>query len=156
MDRTSNTKYPRTSLITGLIFGASCTIFRAGARPKAPGARREPQATGNRQKIEAGFIIHFIFPKVCTAPKAIVLLPREVPRGPGHPQVWGPHRPESRGTPGIWVYRRCLRTQGQRVYSMRISASGPDIGLPGRILAGLLPGKHRDRPAGGSVSAFSR
>ncbi len=25
---------------------------------------------------------------------------------------------------------------------LRNSASGPEIGLPGRILAGLLPGKH--------------
>jgi hypothetical protein len=29
---------------------------------------------------------------------------------------------------------------------LRNSASGPEIGLPGRILAGLLPGKHRNRP----------
>ncbi len=29
------------------------------------------------------------------------------------------------------------------IYSMlRDSASGPEIGLPGQILAGLLPGKH--------------
>ncbi len=27
-------------------------------------------------------------------------------------------------------------------------ASGPEIGLPGRILAGLLPGRHRNRPSG--------
>ena len=34
-------------------------------------------------------------------------------------------------------------------YSMlRNSASGPEIGLPGRILAGLLPGKHRNWPSG--------
>ena len=34
-------------------------------------------------------------------------------------------------------------------YSMvRNSASGPEIGLPGRILAGLLPGKHQNRPFG--------
>ena len=26
---------------------------------------------------------------------------------------------------------------------LRINASGPEIGLPDRILAGLLPGKHR-------------
>ena len=31
---------------------------------------------------------------------------------------------------------------------LRNSASGPEIGLPGRILAGLLPGKHRNRPSG--------
>ncbi len=36
-----------------------------------------------------------------------------------------------------------------RGYSMlRNSASGPEIGLPGRILAGLLPGKNRNRPSG--------
>ncbi len=34
-------------------------------------------------------------------------------------------------------------------YSMlRNSASGAEIGLPGRILAGLLPGKNRNRPFG--------
>ncbi len=44
------------------------------------------------------------------------------------------------------------------IYSMlRNSASGPLIGLPGRILHGLLPGKHRIlRPAGGPISALSR
>ncbi len=31
---------------------------------------------------------------------------------------------------------------------LRNSASGPEIGLPGRILAGLLTGKHRNRPSG--------
>ncbi len=31
---------------------------------------------------------------------------------------------------------------------LRNSASGPEIGLPGRILVGLLPGKHRNRPSG--------
>ncbi len=30
---------------------------------------------------------------------------------------------------------------------LRNSASGPEIGLPGRILAGLLPGNHRNRPS---------
>ena len=34
-------------------------------------------------------------------------------------------------------------------YSMfHNSASGPEIGLPSRILAGLLPGKHRNGPSG--------
>ncbi len=28
-------------------------------------------------------------------------------------------------------------------FMLRNSASGPELGLPGRILAGLLPGKHR-------------
>ncbi len=31
---------------------------------------------------------------------------------------------------------------------LRNSASGPEIGLPGRILARLLPGKHRNRSSG--------
>ncbi len=31
---------------------------------------------------------------------------------------------------------------------LRNNASGPGIGLPGRILAGLLPGKHRNRISG--------
>ncbi len=30
----------------------------------------------------------------------------------------------------------------------RNSASVPEVGLPGRILAGPLPGKHRNRPSG--------
>ena len=35
------------------------------------------------------------------------------------------------------------------IYSvLRNSASGPEIGLPGWILAGLLPGKHRNRSSG--------
>jgi hypothetical protein len=34
-------------------------------------------------------------------------------------------------------------------FMLRNNASGPEIGLPGRILAGLLPGKHRSRPSGG-------
>ncbi len=34
-------------------------------------------------------------------------------------------------------------------YSMLCnSASGPEICLPGRVLAGPLPGKHRNRPSG--------
>ena len=28
------------------------------------------------------------------------------------------------------------------------NASGPEIGLPGQILAGLLPGRHPNRPPG--------
>ncbi len=31
---------------------------------------------------------------------------------------------------------------------LRNSASGPHIGLPGQICAGLLPGKHRNLPPG--------
>ena len=31
---------------------------------------------------------------------------------------------------------------------LRNIASGPEIGLPGRVLAGLLPGQHRNRPSG--------
>ncbi len=38
---------------------------------------------------------------------------------------------------------------------LRNSASGLEIGLPGRISAGLLPGKHRDRPRGlANVGSF--
>ncbi len=32
-------------------------------------------------------------------------------------------------------------------FMLRNSASGPEIGLPGRILAKLLPEKHRNRPS---------
>ncbi len=41
-----------------------------------------------------------------------------------------------------------LRTPAgpDKTYSMfRNNASGPEIGLPGRILAGLLPGEHRNQ-----------
>ncbi len=34
----------------GLIFGAACTIFRAGARPRAPGPAVVPQGTEIGQK----------------------------------------------------------------------------------------------------------
>jgi hypothetical protein len=54
------------------------------------------------------------------------------------------------------------RDSVKRGYSMLLnSASGPQIGLPGRILAGLLPVKYRNRPSGqpragrrGDVGAF--
>ncbi len=40
-------------------------------------------------------------------------------------------------------------------YSMlRNSASGPEIGFPGRILAGLLPGKHRNWSKAGRRADF--
>ncbi len=52
------------NLSPGLTFGATCAIFRAGARPKAPGAHRGPQGAQNRPKIRCR-ISHFILPKVC-------------------------------------------------------------------------------------------
>ncbi len=48
----------------GLIFGATCTLFRAGAMPGAPGVRRGPQGAENRPKTR-GRIYNFILPKVC-------------------------------------------------------------------------------------------
>ncbi len=62
-------------------------------------------------------------------------------RDPGPTQVRGTYI--GPGTPlfcfSTWVYE----------YSMlRNSASGPEISLLGRILAGLLPGKHPKRPSG--------
>ena len=48
----------------GLIFGAACTIFRAGAVPGAPGARRGPEGADNRPKT-LGRTYHVILPKVC-------------------------------------------------------------------------------------------
>jgi hypothetical protein len=39
------------------MFGATCTIFRTGAVPRAPGARRGPQGAENRPKPGAGFIM---------------------------------------------------------------------------------------------------
>ncbi len=60
--------------------------------------------------------------------------------------------------PGRWtisgIRGRCFRPffvwgGVAESYSMlRNGASGPEIGLPGTILAGMLPGKHRNRPFG--------
>ncbi len=52
-----------------------------------------------------------------------------------------------------WEQSGCLRSKhvvtSWLCYSMlRNSASGPEIGLPGRILAGLQPGKDRIRHSG--------
>ncbi len=43
----------------GLVFGATCAIFKAGAVPGAPGARRGAQGAENRPKTR-GRIYHFI------------------------------------------------------------------------------------------------
>jgi hypothetical protein len=48
----------------GLIFDATCTIFRSRADPRAPGARREAQSAENLQKT-LGRIYHLILPRVC-------------------------------------------------------------------------------------------
>ena len=53
-----------------LIFGATCTTFRAGAVPGSPGARRGPQGAENRAQIR-GQIFHFILPKVCPTPRGM-------------------------------------------------------------------------------------
>ncbi len=47
-----------------MIFGATCSSFRAGAVPGAPGARRGSQGAEHRPKTR-GRIYHFILPKVC-------------------------------------------------------------------------------------------
>ena len=54
--KTQSTHERALEVAPGFDFGASCAIFLAGARPKAPGARRRPQETENRQKTKAGFI----------------------------------------------------------------------------------------------------
>jgi hypothetical protein len=62
-----NTKVPTNATYNWspeLIFDATCTIFRAGAVPGAPGARRGPQGAEKRPKTR-GRIYHFILPKVC-------------------------------------------------------------------------------------------
>jgi hypothetical protein len=58
-------------------------------------------------------------------------------------------RPVSRLLPRL-VSRLVSEIKRNRlVYSMlRNNASGPEIGLPGQILAGLLPGIHRHGPSG--------
>ncbi len=47
-----------------MIFGAIYILFRAGAVPGAPGARRGLQGAENLPKTR-GRIYHFILPKVC-------------------------------------------------------------------------------------------
>jgi hypothetical protein len=48
-------------------------------------------------------------------------------------------------------------TGSEGTYSMlRNSGSGPEIVLPGKILAELLPGKHRNRPSGRPSAARLR
>jgi hypothetical protein len=47
------------------MFGATCAIFRNGARPKAPGARRGPQGTENWQETR-GRIYDFNLPNLRT------------------------------------------------------------------------------------------
>ncbi len=115
----------------GLVFCATCTIFRAGAVPGAPGARRGPQGAENRPKTR-GRIHHFILPKVCRiGPIGALLAPYWRPyrsaqprgtrpepgapgRGPGPipevPGTWPGSWPtqtlqlrSSRATPHIWV-----------------------------------------------------
>ena len=91
----------------GLIFGATCAIFRAGARPKAPGARRGPQGPKIGQKPGAGFII-FSFPRsaspcaaacgACGPPAqggARTGLPGAAARGPGYTRGPGSTRAAS-------------------------------------------------------------
>ncbi len=75
----------------------------------------------------------------------------------GFPETPGPARPQKR-TPknsGQTAFRYPAQVHDARppqvsgIYSMlRNSASGSEIGLLGRILAGLLPGKHQNRPSG--------
>ncbi len=56
---TNHKNNPRTGLTIDwspkLIFCATCAMFRATARPKAPGARRGPRGPRIGQKPEAGF-----------------------------------------------------------------------------------------------------
>ncbi len=40
---TQSTHERTLELVSGADFGATCIVFRAGARPMAPGARRGPQ-----------------------------------------------------------------------------------------------------------------
>ncbi len=47
-----------------------------------------------------------------------------------------------------YCFRSGLRRAISKYSMLRNSASGPEIGCLGRILAGPLPGKHRHRPSG--------
>ncbi len=64
--KTQRTHEWDVELFSGLIFGATWTLFKAGAVPGAPGARRGPQGAENRPKTR-GRIYHFILPKVFPA-----------------------------------------------------------------------------------------
>ncbi len=56
-------------------------------------------------------------------------------------------RPPPERSRAIWWFNARLTISS--VHSMlRTNASGPEIGLPGRILVGLPPGKDRNRPSG--------
>ncbi len=49
---------------------------------------------------------------------------------------------------GVWGAAAPQGSQRTAYSMLRNSASGPEIGLPGWILAGLLPGKPRNGPSG--------
>jgi hypothetical protein len=81
--------------------------------------------------------------------------PREAPGGRfGAPRGSQDSRNHRRGLGAEFGRRAAENLQKQSgclsaTYPMlRNSASGPEFGLPGRILAGLLQGKHRNRPSG--------
>ncbi len=67
-----------------LIFGATCIIFRTGAVPKAPGARRGPRGAENRPNAR-GRTYNLILPQVCPTARKLSALPRPTgpPRAPG-------------------------------------------------------------------------
>ncbi len=60
--KTQSTHERAVELVSGTDFGATCPIFRAGARPRTPGARRGPQGAEHRPKTR-GQIYHFIIHK---------------------------------------------------------------------------------------------
>jgi hypothetical protein len=43
--------------LPGLIFGATCTFFQAGAVPGAPGARRGPRGVENRPETQGADLL---------------------------------------------------------------------------------------------------
>jgi hypothetical protein len=55
--KTPSTHERALEVVSGADFWCNLLHFWAGARPKAPGARRGPQGAENRQKNVAGFII---------------------------------------------------------------------------------------------------
>ncbi len=102
-------------------------------------------------------------------PRRAGIGPLRAPRAGPCPRQFGPQTiraPKGRNWAlrlrDILGFRRVCRPIGSRTgrplqhllggdrgwYSMlRNSASGPEIGLPGRSLAGLQPGRHRNRPS---------
>ncbi len=131
------------------------SYFRTGSVHGASGASRGRRRAESRPKIPD--------PNLSSRPLQCLVRYRQS-WDPGIPGTQLCPRPAG---PGVHLgtrerQRRLANTNREwhsdketQIYSMlRNSASGPETGLPGRILAGLLPGKHRHRPSGRPEGLF--